>query len=160
MGRNSPRFIGATACLAVLLTGCVQTRALKNGEGPKVPVVMDAGPIPPVRRIVNVPVEAKFRGVSVVAPCTAKTIYYSATFSAPANLQIPDMGNRSPDLEVSCVSELGRGTLISAAQNVEQNRAKAVGGAVFGVIGAVAAGVVANDVDLDHFYYSMNVRLK
>lgn len=152
-------FLVAAAVLS--LAACSPKAAVKELDAPAVKAVAMKGvDAPKARRLVVVPIEAKASGKSVTAKCKLTSPYYSAEFTAPANLQLPDYGAKTPSIAIACESEAGKGGLTVAPASVENNNAAAVGGALFGVVGAVIASSASQENDSEHFYRAINVRLK
>jgi hypothetical protein len=158
-GRAS-RAVMLTAA-AVALLACSPTAAVKKLDAAQVAVVPKAGAsVPTARRTVLTPIEAKAGGTSVAADCTLSSEFFTAAFKAPANIQIPDYGNKSPSLTVACTAPQGKGSVTRAPVSVARNNASTAGWMMFGVIGGIVASESAKDKDGDHFYSSINVALK
>lgn len=153
--------LGMVTAAALSLLACSPTAAVKKLEAPQVAVVKNAGvTLPAARRTVLVPIEAKAGGNSVAADCTLSSDLFTATFKAPANIQMPDYGIKSPVITVACTAAQGAGSVTREPVNVAQNNASTTGAVLFGVIGAIVASESAKDQDGDHFYTSINVALK
>ena len=142
---------------AVALAACSPTAATKQLDAPAVAVSMKAGSgAPAVRRLVTVPIEAKATGASVAADCTLTSAFYSATFTAPANLQLPDYGKASPVVTVSCSGAAGQGEKTANAISVDGRNSSMVGAMLLGPLGAALVA----DTDGQRYYAAINVPLR
>ena len=144
----------------VTLSACSPGTAVKQLEAPAVNVSSKNVAAPQPRRLVNVPLEAKLKGKSVPANCRLDTPYYNASFTAPANLKLPDYGAQTPTVVVECSTASAKGSMTVAPVNVEEKNATAAGAALFGVVGALVAAGASKGNDSDHFYHRINVKLK
>ncbi len=141
----------------VAVAACSPTSATKQLDAPVVAVSMKAGSgAPEVRRLVTVPVEAKAAGASVAADCTLTSVFYSANFTAPANLKLPDYGKASPAVTVSCSGAAGQGEKTANAISVDARNSSMAGAILLGPLGA---GLVA-DTDGQRYYAAINVPLR
>jgi hypothetical protein len=153
--------LGMVAAAAMSLLACSPGAATKQLDATQVAVVPKAGAsLPKVRRTVLVPIEAKADGTSVTADCTLSSDFFTAAFKAPANIQMPDYGNKSPAVTVTCTASKGTGSVTSGPVSVEEVNASTAGWIMFGVIGGIVASESAKDKDGDHYYTSINVALK
>ena len=84
-------------------------------------------------------------------PCMLDAGVYSATFTTPANVIVPDYGPNSPAIFVRCTLEdqSGSATINAFNATTQQRMSGAAGGGILGVIivGAVTAANVDNDKD-------------
>lgn len=146
--------------MSAVLAGCAQNEALAELEAPEVNVSAKNVQAPQARRLVNVPFETKLKGQSVAAACTLDTPYYSASFTSPANLRLPDYGSKTPAVTVSCQNSAGSGAKKVNPASTQSRNAAAVGGALFGVLGAVVAAGASQNNEGDYFYNRIILRLE
>ena len=96
-------------------------------------------------------------------PCILDSGVYTAKFSTPANVVVPDYGPNSPALFVRCETETQSGSATVNTVNVT-NQQRQAGAAGTGVLGAIIIGAVAaaqTNPDKDDFDYPMiTVNLK
>jgi hypothetical protein len=96
-------------------------------------------------------------------PCTLDSGVYTASFTTPANVVVPDYGPNSPALFVRCQTETQSGSSTVNAVNVtaQQRQQNAAGTGVLGaiIVGAVNAAVTDPEKD-DFAYPNFTVTLK
>ena len=88
---------------------------------------------------------------------------YTAAFTTPANLIVPDYGPNSPAIFVRCTHEdqSGSATINAFNATTQQRMSNAAAGGLLGVIivGAVTAAKVDNEKD-EFKYPALTVQLK
>lgn len=147
---------------ALTLGACAPSQAIMQNKDVE-PTNVTAKPgveAPAVRRLVPVPVNAYYKSAKVAATCTWDAPAYSATFTTPATVLVPDYGNKTPVVTVSCRNDQGEGAKTVVAESKAETNAAAYGGALFGVLGAMIAAGAVSDNDGDHLYRRVSVRLK
>lgn len=96
-------------------------------------------------------------------PCTLDSGVYTAAFTTPANLIVPDYGPNSPAIFVRCTHEdqSGSATINAFNATTQQRMSNAAAGGLLGVIivGAVTAAKVDNEKD-EFKYPALTVQLK
>ena len=96
-------------------------------------------------------------------PCTLDSGVYTAAFTTPANVVVPDYGPNSPAIFVRCTLEgqSGSATINAFNATTQQRMSGAAAGGVLGVIivGAVTAANVDNEKD-EFKYPPLTVQLK
>ncbi len=102
---------------------------------------------------------AEIKGV----PCVLDTGLYSAQFTTPANIVVPNYGPNSPALFVRCDTGAMAGSVTAPAINLT-NQQRNAGAAGAGILGALVIGAVAAaryDPERDTFGYNpVSVRIK
>jgi len=97
-------------------------------------------------------------------PCELDAGLYSARFTTPANVVVPDYGPNSPAIFVRCTHPDGRsGSVTVDAFNftAAQRSNSAIGTGLLGAIVIGAVNAAALDTERDEFKYpAINVRLK
>ncbi len=96
---------------ALLLAGCATTTS--NPPMATVAVTPRAGAeAPPARGETALIVRATMGDSEISgAACTVDAPYFSASFTAPARVLLPDYGSQSPEVRVTCRAEEARGTV-------------------------------------------------
>lgn len=96
-------------------------------------------------------------------PCTLDAGVYTAAFTTPANLIVPDYGPNSPAIFVRCTLEDQSGSITANAFNAttQQRMSNAAAGGILGVIviGAVTAAKVDNAKD-EFKYPAVTVQMR
>ncbi|WP_298858372.1 hypothetical protein [uncultured Sulfitobacter sp.] len=96
-------------------------------------------------------------------PCTLDAGVYSAKFTTPANLIVPDYGPNSPAIFIRCAYEDQSGSVTVNAFNAttQQRMSNAAAGGIIGVIivGAVTAAKVDNEKD-EFKYPAVTVQMR
>ncbi len=96
-------------------------------------------------------------------PCKMDSGVYTASFTTPANIVVPDYGPNSPAIFVRCATDTQSGSITANVFNAttQQRMSGAAGGGILGVIivGAVTAANVDNEKD-EFKYPALTVILK
>lgn len=97
-------------------------------------------------------------------PCSLDSGLYTASFTTPANINVPDYGPNSPAIFVRCTHPDGRSgsTTVNSYNFTAQQRSNAAIGT--GVLGAIVIGAVnaaSTDNETDEFKYpNITVQIK
>jgi hypothetical protein len=145
---------------AGLCAGCAPTQAVHKIEAAPVGVVSKNVSTPKVKRVVTVPVETIHQGQPTTATCRLDSPYYTAKFTSPANLQLPDYGSKTPKLAIVCEGDGAKGEKEVQPQNTQSRNAATTGALFFGAIGAAVAAASVQGNEGDYFYNRIVIRLK
>lgn len=148
--------------IAVSVSGCAPKQAILKLDAPVVNVVTKNVVSPAVKRLVIVPFETRLKSEGVSVKCRLETAYYTASFTSPANLRLPDYGKETPVIKVACQGADGgiSGSKRVIPENTQTTNAGMVGAVLLGPIGAAIAAGVAHGNDGDYFYRRIILRMK
>lgn len=148
-------------CLTAVVAACAPTAAIKEIAAPSVTVrQISNSSAPEVRRLVTVPMETRSAGNLVSADCILTTPFYTAKFRSPANLQLPDYGDATPAVTVSCTGDAGQGKVTAPAVSVDSHNAAIAGSILLGpILGGAMTGVTVK-TDGQYYYRAIGVALR
>lgn len=118
--------------VAIMIAGCAREQGLELPAATVRPTINAGLMLPPTRAETDFAVRTFARAGTTETEvagtdCVLDSAYFTARFTAPARVALPDLGPQSPVVSIACAGEPGRGTTAIRARLANNDLSPYVG---------------------------------